>query len=231
MNRVITLTLWYEEDGEQLSIHPAVIQDNEYLILVDCGYEGFSLQIEQELQKHQMSLSDVTHIILTHPDFDHSGGLLEIKDDYPDIIVIAHENEADAISGKCKSARLLLAEKWVEEANEEQLEFCIAFRDRQKRIKPIAIDRTVQYGEILDYCGGIEILDTHGHTPGHMSLYVRELDTVITGDAAITKKNRLYMSNPYSCLDLKQAKESYRKIVAMKAHKYSCYHGGEIKNY
>ena len=37
--------------------------------------------------------------------------------------------------------------------------------------------------DIFDWCGGLEVIETPGHMPGHISLYLKDSKTLICGDA------------------------------------------------
>ncbi|MHB8917725.1 MAG: MBL fold metallo-hydrolase [Desulfocucumaceae bacterium] len=45
------------------------------------------------------------------------------------------------------------------------------------------VGRTVADEEELPYCGGITVIHTPGHTPGHICLYHKQSRTLIAGDA------------------------------------------------
>jgi glyoxylase-like metal-dependent hydrolase (beta-lactamase superfamily II) len=62
--------------------------------------------------------------------------------------------------------------------------------------------------------------------PGHISLYVRTHKTVITGDALVVAHGKLRMSNVQHAVDPKIAKNSAKKLLALDAEKFICYHGG-----
>ena len=47
----------------------------------------------------------------------------------------------------------------------------------------VGVDRIVEDGEELPFCGGITVIHTPGHTPGHICLYIGQNKTLIAGDA------------------------------------------------
>ncbi len=46
----------------------------------------------------------------------------------------------------------------------------------------VKVNRTLSDGEVLPYCGGIIVIHTPGHTPGHICLYHKMSKTLIVGD-------------------------------------------------
>ncbi|WP_283610703.1 MBL fold metallo-hydrolase [Faecalispora anaeroviscerum] len=213
--------------GELCSvIHPVVLQDDAHLVLVDCGYVGFLPQMEQALAENGFSAGDLTHILITHQDHDHMGALAEFKSKYPSIQVVAGREEAPYISGAKKSLRLAQAEAMQEQLPPEQQEFGRAFCALLKSVQPAPVELEVNDGDVLDWCGGCTVLATPGHTPGHISLYVRELHTLITGDAVALEDGAPVIANPQFTLDLVQAQESMQKVLGYGAKELVCYHGG-----
>ena len=88
------------------------------------------------------------------------------------------------------------------------------------------VDRTVSDGEQLPYCGGITVIDTRGHTPGHISLYHRLTRTLIAGDAMVVADGKLFGPSPQFTLDLDLATRSLRKLTQYDIAAVICYHGG-----
>lgn len=68
-------------------------------------------------------------------------------------------------------------------------------------------------GESFSWCGGIWIVATPGHMPGHISIYVRERKTLISGDALVVENGELAIANPQYTLDLVEAKKSIKKLL------------------
>ena len=48
---------------------------------------------------------------------------------------------------------------------------------------PVDVDTTLADNQELPYCGGITVIHTPGHTPGHLCLYHKNSKTLIVGDA------------------------------------------------
>ena len=145
---------------------------------------------------------------------------------YPHIKVVSSIEEAPYISGDLKSLRLEQAERLQEYLPDEQKEFGLRFCNILRAVKAVAVDIKVKDGDIFNWCGGCIILETPGHTNGHISLYLKEEKVLITGDAATIENGELVIANPQFTLDIDKAEESLRKIKAYGAEKIICYHGG-----
>ena len=225
---VIGLNIAYAFGGRADAIHPSLIVAEQALALVDAGYPGFLPRIEQEIARHGHDAAELTHIIVTHYDIDHIGALHDFKAKYPGIRIVASEREAGAIEGRRKAERLIQAEHMQAHLPEEQREFGLRFIRQLQSLKHVPVDETVRDGDRL-FGGRCRVIATPGHTPGHISLHIPELDCVIAGDAAVNENGRLAVANPQFCLDLAGAERSLETLADLRAARYFCYHGGKLE--
>ena len=229
MNKLITLQLEMSFGGVKETFYPVVLCDEETCILVDCGYVGSLSYIEEALSHQQLSPEMITHLIITHQDHDHLGAAAALKEKYPQVRVLASMEEAPFISGARKSLRLEQAEQLQKVLPEEKQAFGKAFCDLLRRVEPVQVDQLLKGDECLPFCGGCQVLATPGHTPGHISLYLSEFDTILSGDAMALQDGRPVMANPQFTLDTEQAKASMHLLLDHPARTIICYHGGLFK--
>lgn len=226
MNNMHLLPLGFQIRNVMLTIYPVVLHDDKEVVLVDCGYPYFMEKIEEQLVKIGLSLSRVTKLIITHHDHDHMGSLKEIKEAYPSIEILCSKEQEPFITGKSKSLRLIQAENLQDTLPEKQKEAGREFIAFISSIEPVKDVNIVEVGEQIDCCGGIEIIDTKGHMPGHISLYVREEKTLITGDALVIENGKLCIALPQFALNMKDAQDSVKALLDYDIEKVICYHGG-----
>lgn len=230
MDRAYTvLDLTYVDNGFEQHIHPVVLFGGQDVVLVDCGYPGSLELLKEELARRSLGLENVTKLVLTHQDDDHMGAAAEIKAKYPAIRIAASCIEAPYISGERKNLRLQQAEGMQSSLPAEQQEFGMRFCERLRGVKPVSVDEVLSIGEVFDWGGGCEILDTSGHTPGHISIRSLSNDFMITGDAAVIEDRALAVANPAYCLDIARARESLHRLTAYPCRRYVCYHGGILE--
>ena len=60
----------------------------------------------------------------------------------------------------------------------------------------VSVDMAVADEEVLPYCGGITVIFTPGHTPGHICLYLNQSKILIAGDALVAVHGELRGPNP-----------------------------------
>lgn len=234
MKNIFMLPIAFHLDKIKLIIHPTLLKDDNELILIDCGYPDSMSNLEHAMNQFGFSLNQLTKIIITHHDHDHMGALHEIKQQYPSVQILCSEEEAPYITGQRKSLRLEQAEAIQDALPENEKEEGLLFQRFIASIQKVEHVTTVKSGEILPICGGIEVLDTKGHMPGHISLYMKAQRVLIAGDALVVENGKLCMAMPQFILNKQDAQKSILNLQNYDIEKIICYHGGlytfDIKN-
>lgn len=228
MKRIVILDVEMSYGNIHDTIHPVVLCDESNYVLVDCGYVGSLPKIEKALQVNGIRPEAITRIILTHQDHDHVGAAAAFKRKYPGVKIMAASIETPYISGNQKSLRLEQAEQLQKTLPPEQQSFGEAFCNLLRSVESVQIDRQLFADDLLPLCGGCRIIATPGHTPGHISLYLLEFDTIISGDAIALDDGKPVIANPQFTLDMEQAIASMKRLLAYPVKKIVCYHGGVL---
>lgn len=226
MTAYYPLEIEFEFNGLKQSIWPVILKDESDVILIDCGYPGFLPLLEDAALRHSIQLGTVTKIILTHDDMDHTGSAAALKRKYPHLEIYAFESEAPFIEGTKKSLRLAQAEATLNHLAGEERSSAEQFIRFLESIEHVPVDRTLNKDDILPWCGGVQVIHTPGHTPGHISLYLPSEQTLVAADAVVIEDGRLEIANPGYCLDLKEAVRSVQKLLDYEISQLICYHGG-----
>ncbi|MGG4107447.1 MBL fold metallo-hydrolase [Paenibacillus lautus] len=71
-------------------------------------------------------------------------------------------------------------------------------------------------------------MHTPGHTPGHISLYLKQSKILIAGDAFMIEEGNFV--EPGNCVDVDLAKKSLKKFISYDIQTVICYHGGIFKD-
>ena len=226
MTKAHTLKVSVEAYGSVNTIYPALIENGEELILIDCGYIGCLPAIEEAIKTAGFSPEDLTAVVITHHDHDHMGALAALKEKYPHVKVLCHEAEAPYVSGEIKSLRLSQAEARQPTLTEEEKAFGLSYIGLLSRVVPVAVDRTLKDGETFWGCVAVH---TPGHMPGHLAVYVSEPQAMITGDAMSMDDGIPAMANPKFTLDMAEARRSIEKMMKYDIKTLICYHGGAFE--
>ncbi len=197
-------------------IHPVLIWDDQEVILVDTGFPGQFGQFAEAVEKAGVSIEKLSKIIVTHHDLDHIGGLSGILKNSPQKIqILAHEQEKPYIEGEQLPTKMPRRDM----ISQEQLE-------KMKIIYGNQLDKALVDDETLPCCGGIEVIHTPGHTPGHICLFLKREKILIAGDAMNIVDGKLLGPAPRFTYDMKRAMDSLRKLTGYDIQTVICYHGG-----
>ncbi|MHB8157865.1 MAG: MBL fold metallo-hydrolase [Desulfocucumaceae bacterium] len=211
-------------------IYPSLIWDNHTVILVDAGYPGQLPQIRVAIEKAGVSFAKLDKVIVTHHDLDHTGSLSSILKDLPQKVeVLAHEEEKPYIQAERRPTKMTQVEDRLKSMPDgqgrEMKVFYEYLRDNYENLRA-PVHRTLADGEDLPYCGGITVIYTPGHTPGHICLYHKQSKTLIAGDALLLEGGLLVPSQQFTNLDTGSAIRSLKKLTRYDIEKVICYHGG-----
>lgn len=210
-----------------MTVHPTILFDQGSWTLVDTGMPGFAPMIRELAKQEGIGDLPLNTILLTHQDIDHIGGLPDFQAvEAP--TVYAHSDDEGAINGtqpmlKLTQERMAGFLQQMAEAVRLQFEQAYLHPSRPN------VDRKFTDRETLQIAGGLVVIHTPGHTPGHVSLYHQPSKTLIAGDAMISKDGELLGPNAANTPNMAQAIESLKKFQAYDIENVICYHGGLVQ--
>lgn len=206
-------------------IHPLLFWDErEGATLVDTGVPGSHVAIGGHLERLGLGWKDIRRIILTHQDIDHIGGASAIVE-ASGAEVLAHPDDIPYIQGEKRILKMdpKRVEAMVQSLPDGERERVRAFLTTLPKVR---VTRPLADGERLPYRGGVTVIHTPGHTPGHVSLFLSRDRLLVAGDALRVEKGRLEGPSPQATPDLPQAIASLRKLLDLPIERVLCYHGG-----
>ncbi|GGH78750.1 glyoxylase-like metal-dependent hydrolase (beta-lactamase superfamily II) [Pullulanibacillus pueri] len=226
---VDTIDLTMNMGEHAMQIHPTLVWDDQDVVLIDTGVPGQLAAIQAEMKKAGVPFERLNKIIITHQDFDHIGSLPEIlaAADHP-IEVYAHRVDKPYIEGdkpliKFDADQMLKRFESLPEAEREKATKLFG------KAPQAPVNTTLEDNEELSFCGGITVIYTPGHTPGHISLYLNESKTLITGDAFVSNDGKMLGPNVAVTPDMAAAVDSLKKFLNFDIEQVVCYHGGLCK--
>jgi glyoxylase-like metal-dependent hydrolase (beta-lactamase superfamily II) len=171
------------------------------LLLVDAGPVFAAQRILRRVRSLPSKSGDLRWVVVTHADADHTGGLSKVKEE-TGAEVMASAAAARAIQSG-KSSRPLNLPGWLLSLLKAMLTY-----------PPVMVDRLVTDGEVLP--GGLQVLETSGHTPGHLSFFQPEAKALFSGDSVLPHGRTLDPSTGAFCWDDNLARQAFDRQMALK---------------
>jgi glyoxylase-like metal-dependent hydrolase (beta-lactamase superfamily II) len=199
----------------------AFLEDDGSVTLVDCGARwGASRRIQAGLAKLGRHPRDVTRIVLTHAHVDHAGGAQRVMRASRAPGVTVHEDDAGFVRA---------GEPPPRDPNHIPSWFTAVDR-RTGRFPEVVVADTVSDGDVLPVAGGLEVLHTPGHTPGHVSLRHPGTGILITGDAIWNMRGRMTWPWLMTCTDVPLTQRTADVLGELDYSTAAFTHGPEIRS-
>jgi glyoxylase-like metal-dependent hydrolase (beta-lactamase superfamily II) len=217
---VYVLVLPWVRDGHSFPLNLSLVVDAvNGPTLIDAGLPGQQQAIADALGEAGVGVGDLRRIVLTHQDIDHVGSLHDLVR-ASGARVLAHEVEAPFIDGS-EPPRFARPEVLAEHPE---------LRAVAERFHATPVDELLQDGSLLDLAGGVRVVFTPGHTPGHICLLHERSGTLVAGDALTAAGGRLEGPNPSATPDMAAAAGSVAKLAELDVRAIVCYHGGVVRD-
>jgi glyoxylase-like metal-dependent hydrolase (beta-lactamase superfamily II) len=181
-----------------------LVVDGINAVLVDTGGFDGTLGGGQLVESAQRKPHEVRMILLTHAHFNHAAnaaGLRELTG-----ATVAASREAAGILADPPRPRSGLLR-------------------RAEPFPPVRVDRVLEPGETLDLCGGVEVIDASGHTPGSLAFHFRAIGVLCLGDAGQVVEHGLQAPPPRYCADPAAAAETAARLGDIEARCVAPGHG------
>jgi glyoxylase-like metal-dependent hydrolase (beta-lactamase superfamily II) len=184
---------FHPRDRASLAFNPVLLRIGSDLVLVDAGNAAAGSadapvgHLVTNLRAAGVRPEDITALIITHGHGDHIGGLgTKAAPTYPNAKIFISKPEYDFwTSGSPDFSRSLLppdTRNGMAAAAKRQLE------DFTPRIERFDLGATL--------FPGLEVIDTNGHTPGHISLMVEDGGESICVLGDVAHNHVIMLANP-----------------------------------
>ena len=195
------------EDGKDLTLIDTLGDDHPFLVLAAIRQLG-------------RSITDLKRIWLTHAHFSHLCGLRALKR-LSGATVASHQWEAGIISGERKAQRVSIVPKRPLRAYYPfQIGLALGLGDH----KTCEVDEPLVDGH---EAGGLTVMHTPGHTPGHLGFWSEKTKVLLSGDAIVTWPEVAAGWDSFT-LDEQARRDSLRKMARLAPKKVGVGHGDPL---
>lgn len=199
----------------------AFVQDDGSVTLVDCGLKKAPPRIVAGLAAIGKHPADVTRIVLTHVHPDHAGGAAEMGRQTGAPLLVHADDHGWATAGEVTDG-----------TDTSSLGGKIVSRLGNGKFEAFQPGPALADDDVLPVGGGLRIVHTPGHSPGHVSLLHETSGTMITGDALF---NFSFMRGPrlsprFLCSDFVMTRRTAHQLGELDYSVAAFTHGPEIRD-
>jgi glyoxylase-like metal-dependent hydrolase (beta-lactamase superfamily II) len=194
---------------------------NQYLIingkdltLIDAGLSSNAKKVLNYLIANGFDLKQVKRILVTHSDSDHYGAVNKVRE-ATGAEVWTSQLEADAMRIG-SSSRPIVPSGFFK--------LIMPLLGVFLSSPPTFVDRIISDGETLPILGGLQVIATPGHTPGHLSFYLPNERILIAGDSINESKGKPVPTTDATTFDSEKARETFKELMHLNPSIIACGH-------
>lgn len=193
--------------------------DDGQVTLVDMGISRSGPKVLAALAAIGSAPTEVTRLVLTHAHPDHAGGAAHVARATGRGFTVHHDDAAYAGEGSSppRDRSFLMGRLF----------------DRMARpgndFEPVVVEREMTDEEVLPVAGGLRVVHTPGHSPGHVSLLHESSRTLITGDAIFNVLGLRWPVKAF-CTDFRMTQETAHVLGELDYDVAAFTHGTELRD-
>ena len=203
-----------------------IVGTRERWVLIDAGTQGNAKNILEAVEEHIGTQASPAAIFLTHGHFDHAGSARELAQHW-EVAIYAHRLEIPFLDGTSKYPP---PDPTVGGFMSQMIRF---LPNKKMNVGPNL--RALSVGS-LPGLPEWEIIETPGHSPGHVSYFRSEDSVLIAGDAFCTvdqnsmidtlqQRQSVSIPPPYYTCDWQAAERSVRTLAELRPKVLAAGHG------
>jgi glyoxylase-like metal-dependent hydrolase (beta-lactamase superfamily II) len=197
-----------------------LLVDPDGLTIVDTGMPYSEKRTLEYISRLGRSARDIRRILITHADLDHYGCLAALQT-ASGARSYASRVEASAIAVG-KSSRP------VNRSVGRFQRFMIGLMGKLLVARPVQVDENLEEGQVLPVLGGLQVVETPGHAPGHLSYFVPSAGILFCGDSMRSDGKGFRGSRSRNNWDQAMAEASVRKQKGLGARIVCPGHGPAV---
>ncbi|MER7072356.1 MBL fold metallo-hydrolase [Terrabacter sp. NPDC000476] len=197
----------------------ALRDDDGQVTLVDMGLASSGPKVMAALAAIGSGPRDVTRLVLTHAHPDHAGGAAHVARETGRGFTVHHDDAAHVVEGSSPPRdRSLLLGRLLDRVTRPGRDF-----------EPVTVEHEMRDGDVLPIAGGLRVVHTPGHSPGHVSLLHEESRTLITGDAIFNVLGLRWPVKAF-CTDFRMTQRTAHVLGELDYDVAAFTHGAELRD-
>lgn len=190
--------------------------DDGQVTLLDLGVARSGPKVLRALQEIGSGPGDVTRLLLTHCHPDHAGGA-------------AHVAEATGRPVDVHEADAAYVREGTQPPNDTTTRLGRLLRRLpDPRLPGVSVGEELRDGQLLDVAGGLRVIHTPGHSPGHASYLHEPTGVLVTGDAIFNVVGLRWPLRAL-CQDVAMTRRTAHRLVETEYAVAAFTHGPELR--
>jgi glyoxylase-like metal-dependent hydrolase (beta-lactamase superfamily II) len=199
-----------------------LLVDPDGLTIIDTGMPFSEKRTLEYITRLGRSAQDIKRILITHADLDHYGCLAALRS-ASGARTYASRVEAEAIA-------IGQSSRPVSRSVGRFQRFMIGMMGKFLKATPVQVDETLAEGKTLPVLGGLQVVETPGHAPGHISYFAPSAGILFCGDSMRSDGRGFRGSRSRNNWDQVMAEASVRKQKKLRAQVICPGHGPAVYN-
>ena len=191
--------------------------DDGQVTLIDMGIASSGAKVIAALRSIGSDPSQVTRLMLTHCHPDHAGGAAYVARETGRPVDIHAADAEYARSG---------TQPDVDPTSRIGKLFR---RLPEPKTEKVSIGEELTDGQVVPFAGGIRVIHTPGHSPGHASYLHEESGTLITGDSIFNVLGRRWPPKML-CSNFAMTRQTAHRLGGLEYSTAAFTHGPEIRD-
>jgi glyoxylase-like metal-dependent hydrolase (beta-lactamase superfamily II) len=184
--------------------------------LIDMGIASSGKKVIAALRSIGSDPTEVTRLMLTHCHPDHAGGAAYVSKETGRSVDV-HANDAEYVRSGTQpdvdpSSRIGKLFRKLPEP----------------KVEKVSVGEELRDGQVVPFAGGIRVVHTPGHSPGHASYLHEPSGTLITGDAIFNVLGRRWPMKML-CSNFALTKQTAHRLGELEYSTAAFTHGPEIR--
>jgi glyoxylase-like metal-dependent hydrolase (beta-lactamase superfamily II) len=175
--------------------HIYLITEPGELTLIDTGFPYNASFILKFIARLGYRPSDLKRILITHADLDHVGGLERLR----------AATGARVAASAVEAAAICTGEVSRPLGGIGRFRGLIHAAASLVKARPAPVDEILTKGAVLPVLGGLHVMDTPGHSPGHISLWSPSSKVLFPGDSFAIRASYFKPYQGWNVWDIEQA--------------------------